>query len=88
MRYGAYSSSEVKSSSDDEVKEKSYSSSSFNIAGIDGLGGGCVGGSNAIQLVECSTFFFDCYFIGIRIQYKCHRFEDTMEIIENRLVVL
>ncbi len=27
MRYGAYSSSEVKSSSDDEVKEKSYSSS-------------------------------------------------------------
>ncbi len=44
MRYGAYSSSDVKSSSDDEVKEKSYSSSSFTIAGIDGFGGGCVGG--------------------------------------------
>ncbi len=43
MRYDAYSSSEVKSSSDDEVKEKSYSSSSFEIAGIDGLGGGGVG---------------------------------------------
>ncbi len=42
MRYGAYSSSEVKSSSD-EVKEKSYSSSSFEIAGIGGLGGGCGG---------------------------------------------
>jgi hypothetical protein len=79
----------VKSSSDDEVKEKSYSSSSFTIAEIDGLGGGCVGGMPyAIQLVECSTFFFDCYFIGIRIQYKYHRFEDSMEIIENRLVVL
>ncbi len=44
MRYGAYSSSEVKSSSDDEVKEKSYSSSSFEMAGIDGLGGGGDGG--------------------------------------------
>ncbi len=39
MRYGAYSSSEVKSSSDDEVKEKSYSPSSLVMAGIDGLGG-------------------------------------------------
>ncbi len=41
---GAYSSSEVESSSDDEVKEKSYSLSSFEVAGIDGLGGGGVGG--------------------------------------------
>ncbi len=76
MRYGAYSSSEVKSSSDDEVKEKSYSLSSFEIAGIDARSWWRLRWWNAIQLVECSTFFFDCYFIGIRIQYKYHRFEN------------
>ena len=41
MRYGAYSSSEVKSSSDDDVKEKSNSSSSgsgsFGVGGGDGV---------------------------------------------------
>jgi hypothetical protein len=40
MRYGAYSSSEVKSSSDDDVKEKSNSSSSWEISGSFGVGGG------------------------------------------------
>ncbi len=54
--YGAYSSSEVKSSSDDEVKEKSYSSSSFEMAGIGGLGAGGVGGmpSNLLSAVRFS----------------------------------
>ncbi len=39
MRYGAYSSSEVKSSSNDDVKEKSNSSSSgrFGVGGGDGI---------------------------------------------------
>jgi hypothetical protein len=40
MRYGAYSSSEVKSSSDGYVKEKSYSSSSWEISGSFGVGRG------------------------------------------------
>ncbi len=57
MRYGTYSSSEVKSSSDDEVKmkEKSSSSSSFEIAGIDGLGGGS-GGEMPSNLLSAVRF--------------------------------
>jgi hypothetical protein len=55
MRYGTYSSSEVKLSSDDEVKEKSYSSSSFEIAGIDGLGGGG-GGEMPSNLLSAVCF--------------------------------
>ncbi len=56
MRYGTYSSSEVESSSNDEVKEKSSSSSSFGIAEIDGLGGGGVGEipSNLLSAVRFS----------------------------------
>ena len=39
MRYGAYSSSELKSASDDDVKEKSnsLSSGSFGVGGGDGV---------------------------------------------------
>ena len=37
MRYGAYSSSEVKSSSDDDVKEKSNSSFSYVVSGSRGV---------------------------------------------------
>ena len=78
MRYGAYSSSEVKSSSDDEVKEKSYSSSSCSIAGIDGLGGGCVGGmpSSCLSAVRFSLIVISLAYesnintIGSRILWK------------------
>ena len=56
MRYGTYSSSDVESSSDDEVKEKSNSSSSCGIMVIDGLGGGGSVGmpSNLLSAVRFS----------------------------------
>jgi hypothetical protein len=40
MRYGAYSSSELKSSSEDDVKEKSNSSSWVVVSGSRGVRGG------------------------------------------------
>ena len=44
MRYGAYSSSELKSSSEDDVKEKSNSSSWVVVSGSRGVLGGDVVG--------------------------------------------